>query len=83
MTFSRTSTEHTVVVNIVDDDLLEMDEVFTAMLEFVDGSDAARVMLEPAQASVTIMDNDSEYMEARELMYLTHEVALSLATKGC
>ena len=70
------------MVNIVDDDLLEIDEVFTAMLEFVNGNDAARVMLEPVEASVTIMDDDSEYTEARELMYFTHKVALPLATKG-
>ena len=46
---------HTVVVNITDDNLLEINEVFTAMLEFVNGNDAARVLLQPVEASVTIL----------------------------
>ena len=82
VTFSRTSTVHTVVVNIVDDNLLEIDEVFTATLELVNGDDAARVLLQPVEAPVTNLDDDGECMEARALMYFTHKVALSLATEG-
>ena len=81
VTFSRTSLEQTVVVNIADDDLLEIDEVFTAMLGLVNGD---RVILRPMEASVTILDNDGEcIMEARELIYYTHtRVALSLTAEG-
>ena len=60
MTFSNESTEQTVVVNIVDDDLLEINEVFTAKLEFVNGNDADHLTLQPVEVSVTILDNDSE-----------------------
>ena len=48
-------------VTIVDDDLLEIDEVFTASLELVNAVDADRVVLMPASAPVTIFDDDSEY----------------------
>ena len=78
VTFSSGSTDHTIVVDIVDDNLLEINEVFKAMLGFVNGDDADRVVLDSVEASVTILDNDGECVEARELMYLTHKAALSL-----
>ena len=46
---------------IVEDDLLEIDEVFTASLELVNAVDADRVVLMPASAPVTIFDDDCEY----------------------
>ena len=78
VTFSSGSTDHTIVVNIVDDNLLEVNEVFKAVLGFVNGNDAGSVVLDPVEASVTILDNDGECMEARELMYFICKAALSL-----
>ena len=48
------------MINIVDDNLLEINKVFTATLELVNGNDADRIVLQPVEASVTILDNDSE-----------------------
>ena len=59
----------------MDDDLVEIDKVFTASLELVNGNDADRVLLQPVEASVTILDDDSECMEARALRYFLHKVA--------
>ena len=61
VTFSSSSTIQSVRVTIVDDDLLEIDEVFTASLELVNAVDADRVVLMPASAPVTIFDDDSKY----------------------
>ena len=60
VTFSSSSTTQTVQVMIVDDNLLEIDEVFTASLALVNDGDASRVILMPISASVTIFDDDSE-----------------------
>ena len=63
LTFTSTSTEQMVQVTIENDDLLEIDEVFRAMLdhELVNADDVGRVMLTPDVATVTILDDDSEY----------------------
>ena len=61
VTFSSSSTIQSVQVTIVDDDLLEIDEVFTASLELVNAVDVDRIVLMPASAPVTIFDDDSEY----------------------
>ena len=61
VTFSSSSTIQSVQVTIVDDDLLEIDEVFTASLELVNAVDADRVVLMPASATVTIFDDDCKY----------------------
>ena len=63
LTFTGTSTEQMVEVTIENDDLLEIDEVFRAMLdhELVNADDVGRVMLTPDVATVTILDDDSEY----------------------
>ena len=63
LTFTITSKEQMVKVTIENDDLLEIDEVFRAMLdhELVNADDVGRVMLQPDVAAVTILDDDSEY----------------------
>ena len=47
-------------VNIVNDDLLEIDEVFSASLTFVDPVIGARVQLLPNSAEVIILDEDGK-----------------------
>ena len=47
-------------VTIEDDSLLEIDEVFRATLGLVNSDDSSRVTLSPAEASVTIFDDDRE-----------------------
>ena len=59
--FSSLSTNQTVEVSISNDDLLEINEVFTAMLQLVNEFDSQRVMLQPNEASVTILDEDGEF----------------------
>ena len=47
-------------VNIVNDDLLEIDEVFSASLTLVNPVIDARVQLLPNSAEVTILDEDGK-----------------------
>ena len=47
-------------VNIVNDDLLEIDEVFSASLTLVNPVIDARVQLLPNSAEVTILDDDGK-----------------------
>ena len=47
-------------VTIEDDSLLEIDEVFRATLGLVNSDDSSRVTLSPAEASVTIFDDDGK-----------------------
>ena len=60
LTFSSSVSLQTVNVSIVNDNLLEIDEVFTASLTLENTADAARVNLQPDSAEVTILDEDSE-----------------------
>jgi hypothetical protein len=62
LTFSSSMTLQTVNVNIVDDDLLEIDEVFSASLALVNPDADERVQLQPDSAIVTIIDEDGEYI---------------------
>ena len=48
-------------VSISSDNLLEIDEVFPAMLQLVNDVDSQCVMLQPNEASVTILDEDGEF----------------------
>ena len=50
----------TVNVNIEDDDLLEIDEVFSASLALENPDIDSRVQLRPDLADVTILDEDGE-----------------------
>ena len=54
-------TLQTVNVNIINDDFLEINEVFSASLALVNADDAARVDLQPDSANITILDDDGEY----------------------
>ena len=47
-------------VNIVNDDLFEIDEVFSASLTLVNQVIDARVQLLPNSAEVTILDEDGK-----------------------
>ena len=60
LTFSSSVTFQPVNVSIMNDDLLEIDEVFTASLTPENAADAFRVNLQPDSAEVTILDDDSE-----------------------
>ena len=60
LTFSNSMTFQLVNVSIVNDDLLEIDEVFIELLALVNAADAARVNLQPNSTEVTILDEDSE-----------------------
>ena len=51
-------TVNTVNIAIQDDNLFEIDEIFTATLELVDEEDAERLILDPQDAIVTILDDD-------------------------
>ena len=63
LTFSNSSMEQTIMVTINDDNLFEDNEVFRATLELVDvDADLEGVLLLPAEASVTIFDEDGEYI---------------------
>ena len=61
LTFSSSVSLQTVNVSIVDDNLLEIDEIFTASLALENAADAARVILHPNSTEVTILDEDGEY----------------------
>ena len=63
-------TLQTVNVSIMNDDLLEIDEVFTASLTLENTADAARVNLQPDSAEVTILDEDSEYKSSPNHTYI-------------
>ena len=60
LTFSSSSTTQIVNVSIVNDQLLEVDEVFTVYLSLVWDSpaDLGYVQLGPTSASITIIDDD-------------------------
>ena len=52
---------NTVDIAIQDDNLLEIDEIFNARLELVNAEDAQGVVLDPQDATVTILDDDGKY----------------------
>ena len=58
--FSNSSIQ-TVNLSIANDDLLEINEVFTVLLALENSADAARVILQPDSATVAILDDDSKY----------------------
>ena len=60
LTFSSSVNLQTVNVNIEDDDLLEIDEVFSASLALENPDTDSRVQLRPDSADVTILDEDGE-----------------------
>ena len=60
LTFSSSVNLQTVNVNIEDDDLLEIDEIFRASLALVNADIDSRVQLQPDLADVTIFDEDGE-----------------------
>ena len=60
LTFDQFNTEFTFQVTILNDVLTELSEIFYLNASLVDSSLADRVLLNPASASVTILDNDSE-----------------------
>ena len=58
LTFDATDTEFTVSVPIIDDLRLENNEDFRARLMLT--APSTQVFVDPANATVTITDNDSE-----------------------
>jgi hypothetical protein len=51
----------TVNLNIIDDNVFEVDEMFMAILELVNNSET-RIILQPNKTDISIiMDNDSKY----------------------
>ena len=64
LNFSSAVTVLTVNLNIVDDDVLETDEKFTAVIELVNSEDNGRIMLQPNTTEVSIiLDNDSRQIK--------------------
>ena len=60
MTFAPSNTHHNISVMIVDDDILEETKYF--VIEFSVDEDQERVDISgPGNATVTIVDNDSEH----------------------
>ena len=57
-TFSQAATQFSLVVGIVDDEILEATEGFFVLAEI--NSDAPKVSLEPEQTNVTITDDDGK-----------------------
>ena len=60
LTFSNSVNLQTRNVNIVDDNLLEIDEMFRASLALVNPVTDSRVQLRPDLADITIFDEDGE-----------------------
>ena len=61
LTFSSALPQQSIIVSIENDDLLEIDEAFGAMLELVNEEDRDGVMFDSANAFVTILDDDGTY----------------------
>ena len=59
LTFSPMNMRFSLVVGIVNDDIVEPEESFTARAEVV-STDAARLTIRPEQSIVTIMDDDGK-----------------------
>lgn len=60
ITFTPSNAYHTISVMIVDDDVLEEREYF--VVQFIVDEDKERVdVTDPDNATVTIVDNDSEH----------------------
>ena len=57
-TFSQAATQFSLVVDIVDDEILEATERFLVLAEI--NSDAPKVSLDPKQTTVTTYDDDSK-----------------------
>ena len=61
LNFSRAMAVQTVSVRILEDEVLEIDEVFTVELELVPSeNDDHSIFLQPNVTRVTILDNDSK-----------------------
>ena len=58
ITFSSSSITQTVHVSLINDQLLETDEVFTASLSLEDETDRGHVQLNPSSTSITVIDDD-------------------------
>lgn len=60
LTLDNASQQVNVNVSIFGDDLLEMNETFRAQIILVNVEDSNCVLLQPAVANVTILDDDRE-----------------------
>lgn len=58
VTFGSSTTQTTVVIQLVDDNIQEGLEQFFARLSLTDTSTDVDVDLDPAQTIINIMDND-------------------------
>ena len=58
LVFNAATSEHTVMIPIIDDDLLEHVESFSATLTLLASDD--QVSLSPSEATITILDNDGK-----------------------
>ena len=59
LTFNVTVTEINISIAITDDELVEIDENFFGELT----TDAGAVTIDPADAEVIILDNDSKFLK--------------------
>ena len=58
LVFDAAMSEHIVMIPIIDDDLLEHEERFSATLTQLASDD--QVSLSPSEANITILDNDGK-----------------------
>ena len=56
----NTTQPASVIIPIVDDDVLELDETFQAEISLQNSEDRNCVILQPNVVDITILDNDSE-----------------------
>ena len=59
-TFDSSKTTFTFDVQIIDDNITEGNEILLAGLRFLGGKPVPRVTLDPAEANITILDDDSK-----------------------
>ena len=59
-TFSQDATEFSLVVDIVDDEIVEATESFLVLADII--TDAPTVSLSPDQSTVTITDDDCKFI---------------------
>ena len=60
MFFNLSRESYQVVVPLVDDELLEANETFTAAISLTQTEDRSCVVLRPNTVEITLLDNDSE-----------------------
>lgn len=58
--YANTTQPASVIIPIVDDNVLELNEIFQAEISIQNSEDRNCVVLQPNAVDITIMNNDSE-----------------------